>query len=55
MKTDKQPNSLVLDKGTEKKRIVKKGGVKKVRGGDDINDLIYESINKLTKTKKKQD
>lgn len=38
----------------DKKRVVKKG-VKKVRAGEDINDLINENITKLSKIMSKPD
>lgn len=46
-------NSIVP---AEKKRVVKKAGVKKVRGGgDDINDFINENVSKLNKAMTKAD
>lgn len=50
-----EPRSSVVGEKIEKKRIVKKAVVKKVRGGEDIDDYINENIIKVNKTMSKTD
>lgn len=48
-------NSILPADKMDKKRVVKKAGVKKVRGGEDINDFINENISKVNKEMTKAD
>lgn len=47
--------SITATEKIEKKRIVKKAVVKKVRGGEDIDDYINENITKVNKAMTKTD